>query len=59
MTDILLALILVVLVLTYLNWTPGNVLDYLGWRRSQFGMWLNGAKAKRRKGKNAAKKGNK
>ena len=48
MTDLLLAAILIVLVLTYLNLTPGNVGDYLGWKRRTFSRWLNSKQAQRR-----------
>ena len=50
MTNILLLLILAILILGYLNWTPGNVADYIGWRRNQLGRWINKVKAQRRKG---------
>jgi hypothetical protein len=48
MTDILLAVILIVLLLDYLNWTPGAIRDYLGWRKKQAKRGLNNWKARRR-----------
>jgi len=47
MTNVLLTLILIILILTYLNWTTGNIRDYLGWRRKQLKGWLNKKKAQR------------
>lgn len=36
MTEILLALILIVMVLIWLNLGPRSIADYLGWKRRQF-----------------------